>query len=132
MRPILMAAAAITALLPIAASAAAPKGVWTNPRKSVRVQFVPCGDAICGKVIAATPQAEADAQRGGGAPLVGAMLFQDFRQNETGLWNGSVLVPDLGQTITGTIRQVDANTLVGEGCVFANIGCRTQTWTRVK
>ncbi len=132
MRAYVMAAAALAALLPVAANAAAPKGVWTNPRKSVRVAFRPCGDAICGKVIAATPQAEADAKRGGGAPLVGAMLFQDFRQGESGMWFGSVLVPDLGQTISGTIRQVDANTLVGEGCVIANIGCRTQTWTRVK
>lgn len=127
-----MAAAAIAALLPIAANAAIPKGVWTNPRKTVRVVFQPCGDAICGKVIAATPQAEADAQRGGGAPLVGSMLFRDFHQDESGLWSGSVLVPDLGQTISGTIRQVDANTIVGEGCVFPNIGCRTQTWTRIK
>ena len=125
-------AAALMAMVPMAANAAPPKGVWTNPKKSVRVAFQNCGRAMCGKVVWASPKAQADARDGGGGPLVGAMLFQDFVEEERGLWRGSVLVPDIGQTVSGTIEQVDANTLIGEGCAFAGFGCKSQTWTRVR
>jgi uncharacterized protein (DUF2147 family) len=125
-------AAAALASLPAAAQAAPPKGVWTNPSKSVRVVFQRCGQAMCGKVVWASPKAQADAAAGGGGPLVGAMLFRDFVEEERGLWSGSVLIPDIGQTVSGTIEQTGPNTLVGEGCVFAGIGCKSQTWTRIR
>ncbi|MEG3089137.1 DUF2147 domain-containing protein [Sphingomonas sp. PB4P5] len=134
MTRIMMAmAAAPLALLPaVAALAAPPKGVWTNPHKSVRVVFQRCGQAMCGKVVWASPKAQDDAAAGGGGPLVGAMLFRNFIEEQRGLWSGSVLIPDIGQTVSGTIEQTGPNTLVGEGCVFAGIGCKSQTWTRIR
>ncbi len=127
-----MAAAIILAFGASAANAAVPKGVWANPRNTVHVSFAACGPAICGRVIWASPQAEADARRGTGKPLTGSMLFQNFTPAGPGVWQGAVLVPDIGQTVSGTIEQVDAQTLRGEGCVFAGFGCKTQTWKRVK
>ena len=132
MRRMVTMAAAALAMLPMAAHAAPPKGVWTNPKKSVRVVFQRCGEAMCGKVVWASPKAKADAAAAGGGPLVGAMLFRDFVEEERGLWSGSVLIPDRGQSVSGTIEQIDANTLVGEGCLFAGLGCKSQTWTRVR
>lgn len=133
MRRMMMAmAAAGLALLPVAVQAAPPKGVWTNPKKSVRVVFQQCGRAMCGKVVWASAKAQADAAAGGGGPLVGAMLFRDFVEEERGLWSGSVLIPDVGQTVSGTIEQTSATTLVGEGCVIAGLGCKRQTWTRLR
>lgn len=119
---------AALAMIPVAAHAAPPKGVWTNPKKNVRVAFQRCGPAICGKVIWASPEAQAKA----GMPLVGTMLFEDFVEEGPGEWTGSVFVPDIGQSVSGTIRQMDANTLVGEGCVIAGLGCKSQTWTRLR
>jgi uncharacterized protein (DUF2147 family) len=127
-----MIMAAVLAIAPAAAQAATPKGVWTNPKQSVRVVFQQCGRAMCGKVVWASPKAKADAAAGGGRPLVGSMLFQDFVEEERGLWRGSVLIPDVGQTVSGTIEQTGANTLVGEGCLFGRLGCKTQTWTRMR
>ena len=57
-----MTAAVLLATVPVAANAAPPKGVWTNPKKSVRVAFRNCGRAMCGKVVWASPKAQADAQ----------------------------------------------------------------------
>ncbi|MEN2786845.1 DUF2147 domain-containing protein [Sphingomonas qilianensis] len=131
-RTMMTIAAATLAMLPAAALAAPPKGVWTNPQKSVRVVFQRCGQAMCGKVVWASPKAQADAAAGGGGPLVGTMLFRDFVEEERGLWSGSVLIPDIGQTVSGTIEQTGPSTLVGEGCVFAGIGCKSQTWTRMR
>ncbi|TPG52986.1 DUF2147 domain-containing protein [Sphingomonas glacialis] len=133
MRPTMMTiAAAALALLPSAALAAPPKGLWTNPQKSVRVVFQDCGRAMCGKIVWASPKAQADAARGGGGQLVGAMLFSDFVEQRRGLWNGSVLIPDIGQTVSGTIEQTGPDTLVGEGCLVAGFGCKRQTWTRTR
>jgi uncharacterized protein (DUF2147 family) len=132
MRLTMMAATALLAMAPAVASAASPKGVWTNPKKSVRVVFQQCGPAMCGKVVWATPQAQSDAQARGGEPLLGAMLFRDFVEEERGRWSGNVFVPDIGQTISGTIEQIDADTLVGEGCLVAGFGCQSQTWVRVR
>lgn len=128
MRHPMIAALAALAMIPAAANAAPPKGVWTNPKKNVRVTFQRCGDAMCGKVI----WASAEAQDKAGSPLVGTMLFEDFVEEGPGEWSGSVFVPDIGQSVSGTIRQMDANTLVGEGCVIAGLGCKSQTWTRLR
>ncbi|WP_375396991.1 DUF2147 domain-containing protein [uncultured Sphingomonas sp.] len=129
LRNLLIAMAAIAA--PIVASAKVPRGVWANPSNSVHVTFVACGAAMCGRVIWASDKAKADAAKGTGKPLVGSMLFRDFVEQAPGQWVGTVLVPDIGQTLSGTIRQVDARTLRGEGCLFAGIGCRIQTWRRI-
>ena len=128
MRHPMIAALAALAMIPAAANAAPPKGVWTNPKKNVRVTFQRCGDAMCGKVI----WASAEAQEKAGSPLVGTMLFEDFVEEGPGEWSGSVFVPDIGQSVSGTIRQMDANTLIGEGCVIAGLGCKSQTWTRLR
>ena len=119
------------------AEARVPAGVWANPSNSVQVPFAPCGrgqDAqlMCGTVIWASEQAKADAARGGSDRLVGTRLFTDFEEEEPGRWAGTVFIPDIGREVEGTITQVDAKTLVGEGCLFGGLGCRQQRWRRVK
>ena len=119
------------------AEARVPAGVWANPSNSVQVRFAPCGrgqDAqlMCGTVIWASEQAKADAARGGWGGLGGARLFTDCEEEEPGRWAGTVFIPDIGREVEGTITQVDAKTLVGEGCLFGGLGCRQQRWRRVK
>jgi uncharacterized protein (DUF2147 family) len=120
------------AALGSAAEAAPPPGIWANPSNSVHVAFKPCGPAMCGTVIWASPKAQEDAARGGTDQLVGSMLFEDFEEDGPGRWTGQVFIPDIGQSLSGTITQVDARTLVGEGCVLAGFGCKSQTWKRIK
>jgi uncharacterized protein (DUF2147 family) len=115
-----------------AAGPAAPGGIWANPSNSVRVAFKPCGrDAICGTVVWASEKAKADAERGSGRDLVGTELFDHFVAEGPHRWSGQVFVPDIGQSIAGTITQTDARTLTGEGCLFGTMGCTQQTWKRV-
>ncbi len=121
----------------IAASSASarvmvPRGVWANPSNSVHVAFKPCGPAMCGTVIWANEKAIADAQRGGTSKLIGQQLFQQFVSVDTSHWTGKVFVPDIGQSIAGTITQTSARTLVGEGCVVAGFACKSQEWKRIQ
>jgi uncharacterized protein (DUF2147 family) len=138
MRTAGIAAALIgTGLTAGAAEARVPAGTWANPSNTVQVRFAPCGrgrDAqlMCGTVIWASEQAKADAARGGSPRLVGTQLFSDFVEDEPGSWSGTVYVPDIGREVQGTITQVDARTLVGEGCLLGRLGCREQRWHRVK
>lgn len=117
---------------PAMARGPVPAGVWANPARSVHVAFRPCDGAICGRVIWASRQAQDDAARGSDEPLVGSTLFDHFEPEERGRWRGEVLVPDIGQRVEGTITLVNARTLVGEGCLFAGFGCKSQRWTRIK
>ena len=126
------AAAALMATASVAATGKVPAGVWANPSNSVHVNFKPCGRAMCGNVVWASEKAQDDARRGGTDPLVGSRLFSDFVEEERGHWRGEVFIPDIGQSITGTIVQVDARTLTGESCLFGGFGCRAQTWRRVR
>lgn len=119
------------------ADARVPAGTWANPSNTVQVRFAPCGrgaDAqlMCGTVVWASEQAKADAARGGSPRLIGTQLFSDFEEEEPGRWSGTVYVPDIGREVQGTITQIDARTLVGEGCLFGSLGCREQRWRRVK
>ena len=48
------------------------------------------------------------------------------------VWKGKVFVPDLNKVLTGTGTVKDHNTIVARGCLFAGMGCKSQTWTRVR
>ena len=123
-------------LLSVAAAPAAPQAsqdsVWRNPSDSVHVRVHPCGQSMCGTVVWANDKAKADSARGGTPNLVGTELFRDFHETSPKVWKGKVFVPDLNHVFGGTGTVVDDNTLVARGCAVGNVGCKSQTWTRVK
>ncbi len=108
------------------------EGIWRNNADSVRIRVARCGQGLCGTVVQASEKAKADAAAGGTDRLIGTQLFHDFRREDDGLWYGQVYVPDIDKTFDGTIEQVDRDTIVGTGCLFANFGCKSQTWRRVR
>ena len=116
---------------PAAAQAPSFAGVWRNAGDSVRIRVAPCGSGLCGVVVAASEKAKADAAAGGTPQLVGTPLLRDFRRAPDGSWQGTVLVPDLGTTVDGTLALEGRDTLVATGCLFGMLGCKAQRWTRV-
>ncbi len=128
-----------TFILAIAAMLAAPApattilpGTWANPSKSVHVAFKRCGQAMCGTIVWANAKAQADARRGGTNKLIGAVLFEKFVAETPKRWRGAVFIPDIGQRVSGTITQENAKTIIGEGCLIAGLGCKSQRWSRIK
>ncbi len=128
---IILPAALLLAVPATAQRASGWEGIWRNAGDTVRIKVARCGPGLCGTVVQASAKAKADAAAGGTDRLVGTQLFHDFRREDDGLWYGQVYVPDIDQTFDGTIEQVDRDTIVGTGCLFANFGCKSQTWTRV-
>ena len=106
--------------------------VLRNPSNSVHVRIHPCGKTRCGTVVWANDKAKADSARGGTRNLVGTELFREFREVSPNVWKGKVFVPDLNKIFTGTGTVKDKNTIVARGCLLGSIGCKSQTWTRVR
>ena len=105
--------------------------VLRNPSNSVHVRIHPCGKTRCGTVVWANAKAKADSARGGTKNLVGTELFREFKEVSPKVWKEG-LRSRHQQVLTGTGTVKDQNTIVARGCLFAGIGCKSQTWTRVR
>ena len=127
-----VAATLLLGPVPALSQAAGQGNVFRNPSNSVHVRIHPCGKGRCGTVVWANEKAKADSARGGTRNLVGTELFREFREVSPKVWKGKVFVPDLNKVFTGTGTIKDQNTIVARGCLFAGIGCKSQTWTRVR
>jgi uncharacterized protein (DUF2147 family) len=126
-------ASGLAAALILASPAAAADvfGTWKSPKNSVHLDIRPCGTQACGHVIWASANADADARKGSGKPLVGQQLLRDFRPDRNG-WRGKVYAPDLDRTFSGTARLLDDDRLEAKGCVLGGLICKTQIWRRVR
>jgi uncharacterized protein (DUF2147 family) len=135
LRTFLVVACALGALMAPSMTLAQAVGqdlVLRNPSNSVHVRVHPCGKTRCGTVVWANEKAKADSARGGTKKLVGTELFREFSEVSPKVWKGKVFVPDINKVLTGTGTVKDQNTIVARGCLFAGMGCKSQTWTRVR
>jgi uncharacterized protein (DUF2147 family) len=129
---LILAAGILAATGPaLAAPPLAAVGVWRNPKDSVHIALRPCGAEICGYVVWASGKAEAKARKGGTPNLVGEQLLRGFVVDRNGVGRGKVFVPDLNKVFTGSAAMVSDRALVAKGCLFANVLCKTQVWTRI-
>jgi uncharacterized protein (DUF2147 family) len=106
-------------------------GTWRNMRNTMHIQMYHCGPSICGKVVWASNEAVADAQRGGSGNPIGTQVFRDFQKDARGNWRGRVFVPDLNKTFSGTMVIVDPNTLKGSGCLIGQFLCKAKVLVRI-
>ena len=127
-----VAAALMLGPVPTLAQRSGQDNVFRNPSNSVHVRIHPCGKSRCGTVVWANDKAKADSARGGTRNLVGTELFKEFREISPKVWKGKVFVPDLNKVFSGTGTIKDQNTIVARGCLIAGMGCKSQTWTRVR
>ena len=104
------------------------EGRWA--KGDLHIDIAPCGSALCGTVVAASPNQQAKAMRGSGTKLIGATLIHDIRPIGPGRYKARVYAPDRNIHASGTISQVAAGRIDVSGCV-AFILCKTAHWTRV-
>lgn len=115
------------------ALAASPvEGNWANPNGSVVVRIAPCGGgALCGRVIKASPGAQANAAAGGTPNLIGTELMSGFQQTGEGAWHGEIFVPDANRRAEADLHLLGARTLEVQGCALGGLLCKSQQWHRV-
>ncbi|MFD1787066.1 DUF2147 domain-containing protein [Sphingomonas floccifaciens] len=136
MRVSLRTAALLAALIlsPLAAHAAPAQslaGDWRNAKNTVHIRAYPCGDAVCGTVIWASPSAEAKARDKGADKLAGTQIFREFRPTGDGGYTGKLFVPTVGRTFSGRLKITPDDKLVGKGCVIGGLFCKSTTWVRL-
>jgi uncharacterized protein (DUF2147 family) len=123
----------LAAAVPVTASAqAALEGQWKNPKGSVTVRLGPCGNAICGVVVEATPHAKETARKGGTPNLIGTRILSGLRPNGDGSFKGQVFDPKRNIRAPATVRLLGPDALQVRGCALAGmLLCKEQLWTRV-
>ncbi len=107
-------------------------GDWRNTKNTVHIRAYPCGDAMCGTVIWASPAAEAKARDKGSDRLEGTQIFREFRPAGGGDYTGKLFVPTVGRTFAGKLKVTPDNKLVGKGCVLGGLFCKSTTWLRIR
>ena len=112
-----------------AASADPVEGMWkTQPDDGsyAHVQMVPCGAAICGKMVK-TFKASGEYQ----SPNLGKTLVIDMVPEGNGAYAGKVWRPSNDKIYVGKM-QLAGDSLALSGCVLGGLICSKQTWTRIK
>ena len=124
-RTLLSMTAAAVALVPSVASAQALEGKWTNPKRSVIVHVVRCGDAYCGTVSWAS---EKNREKG---TEPGIRVLSELRPRGDGTYKGRAYEPKHNISGSATVRQMGPNVMVVRGCAVVGLLCKEQRWTRV-
>lgn len=109
-----------------------PEGLWLSPHNNVAVRTGACGDRLCGWIVWADREAQADARDGGTDRLIGTELLEDYRPEGKGQWRGIVFVPDMGRRFSSQINQLSSGQLRVKGCILGGLICKSQLWTRIE
>jgi uncharacterized protein (DUF2147 family) len=115
-----------------------PIGVWAMDNGKVTVKVSPCGDKLCGRIVAlkkpldkhGNPKVDKDnpdpALRK--RPVVGLTLFRDMKAAGNNRWEGQIYVPDDGNTYNAVVY-VSGDVLQVKGCVV--VFCRSKKFIRI-
>jgi uncharacterized protein (DUF2147 family) len=104
------------------------EGRWKNGK--MEIVIAPCGAALCGTVVKASPKQQARAERGSGTDLIGAKLITGIRPTGPQTYRANVYLADRDMNVSGTIRAVNPNRLNVRGCLYAII-CKSTNWDRI-
>lgn len=107
------------------------EGTWKNRPNTLLVRIAPCGDALCGTVLAAANTAKESVRKAGTANLVGTQVLTGLRRASGGAYSGRIFNPNLNVHAAATITLVNPTVLLVRGCVLAGLICKEQHWTRV-
>jgi uncharacterized protein (DUF2147 family) len=109
-------------------SPSAVEGLWKNPIGSAIIAIAPCGKALCGKVVWASPRGRREAAKGA-SKVVGTTVLTGLAPTD-GRWTGTLFIPDDDIRVSAKLQVVGSRQLKLTGCAFAGLFCRSQLWTR--
>lgn len=120
------------ALPGVAAGAAAPLGIWSNPRGTLAMRTAACDNGMCGTIVWANDRARADARAAGVAHLVGTQLLRDYHPSGDGTWFGRLFSPNMKRSFPSHISLVAPDRLRISSCLLRQYFCRSQEWHRLR
>jgi uncharacterized protein (DUF2147 family) len=116
-----------------------PYGTWKANDGEAAVRVAPCGDGVCGTIVAlsepndpATGRPKTDVNNPDPSlrakPIIGLTMMR-VRADGPNVWRGTVYNGQDGRIYAATLA-VAGETLQVRGCVLGGIICRTQVWTK--
>jgi uncharacterized protein (DUF2147 family) len=97
------------------------EGFWTRDDGAARIQFSPCGQALCGVIVWL--------KNPGSKAHVGQQVFFDMVRADQNSWMGKAFNPEDGKTYSGKMI-VTGKKLKTSGCVLGGLICKTVAWQR--
>lgn len=129
MKHLLGAALVAAATFAMPAQAEVAKGLWaTQPDDKGQIGHVrirDCGASLCGTIVKAFDQSGAEIN----TKNVGKQIVSGMKPASSGVYEGRVLVPILGQTVNGKM-EVDGSRMKLTGCLVGI--CRERVWTKIR
>jgi uncharacterized protein (DUF2147 family) len=132
----LLAALALLAPLPGAATAASVEGLWLTDDGKAVIRIAPCGNRMCGRIarvldtgpnVPSTDVNNPDPTRRT-QPIVGLQVLSGFRGGPTQWTGGQAYDPKSGSSYKSSLRLNADGSLRVTGCVL--FVCRSKRWTR--
>lgn len=143
LRLVCLLIAAVPLAVPAAAQSPTPAGIWLHANERIRVEIVPCGDRLCGKLIwfkwpndaqglplvdlkNANPKLR-------GRPLLGLTILQGLRRTGERTWeDGKIYNPDDGVDYQALMTIHADGTLRVRAYVLVPLLGKTMIWKRVR
>ena len=115
-------------------------GIWLTEDRDSKIEFVQCGEALCGRVVWLLRPTDANGRPYTdirnpdtllrSRPILGLTIFQDLKQSEDEPeWEGSVYNPDDGETYKTYLSVSPDGVLEVKGCVLGGLICDSEYWT---
>lgn len=134
--------ASLLSMWAVAASASdGIMGTWLTEDRDSKIEFVQCGDSLCGNVVWLLEPNDENGQpyrdvRNPNAALrgrtiLGLTIFPGLKPaQEANRWRGEVYNPEDGDTYKTVLSLLPNGTLEVKGCVLGGLICDSSYWTR--
>jgi uncharacterized protein (DUF2147 family) len=125
----------LTVAAAFGAQAADVAGVWKTAGDGGLIRIEACGEAICGRIAASSPEdaAQRDIHNRNPAlrtrPIVGLLIMKLSPIGPQRWGNGWIYNPDDGHSYRASVALGGDGRLRLKGCLVGPL-CRTQTWIR--
>jgi uncharacterized protein (DUF2147 family) len=128
-RGAIVAAVAMIGPQALARPAASPLGTWSTANGHGVVAIVPCGDALCGRIVGIdrkpTEPMPTDVH---GRPQCGLTIITNQKQKTDGTWSGEITDPRDGSTYHASLWLDDGGNLHLRGYIGIPLLGATQIW----
>lgn len=115
-------------------------GTWRLSNGKVTVRVAPCGDGLCGRVVAlkkprdgkGRPRLDKENPDPSlrSRPVIGLTILSNMQSRGSGSWSGTIYNPDDGHTYSSRMKLLGPATMQVDGCV-AGVLCKSMKFIRV-
>src|SRR5436853_6755535 len=116
---IILATLLVAAAPTLANARSSLEGRWRHGK--MEIVIAPCGRALCGTVVKASPRQQAKAEAGSGTNLLGARVIDNIQPTGPGVYRANVFVADRDTNAHGTIEQPGPDRPSRRRCVRVGI-----------